>query len=89
MLIVWKNFYDYWNIQLYRREAIIEKISVSYLKLILITLVMISSTVSFSMISHLDTTESDLPETQRIIEEWKIASPDELPWDDKLNHTEN
>ena len=33
--------------------------------------------------------ESDLPEAKRIIEEWKIASPDELPWDDKLNHTEN
>ena len=33
--------------------------------------------------------ESDLPEAQRIIEEWKNASPDELPWYAKPNHTEN
>ena len=33
--------------------------------------------------------EADFPEARRIIEEWKNASPDELPWDDKRNHTEN
>ena len=33
--------------------------------------------------------ESDLPEARRIIEEWKNASPDELPWDGKRNHTDN
>ena len=33
--------------------------------------------------------ESNLTEARRVIEEWKNASPDELPWDEKLNHTEN
>ena len=27
--------------------------------------------------------EADFPEAQRIIEEWRNASPDELPWDEK------
>ncbi len=30
--------------------------------------------------------EADFPEAQRIIEEWKNASPGELPWNSKLTN---
>ncbi len=30
--------------------------------------------------------EADLPEAKRIVEEWKHATPQELPWQDERNH---
>jgi len=30
--------------------------------------------------------EADLPEAKRIVEEWKPATPQELPWQGERNH---
>lgn len=30
--------------------------------------------------------EADFPEAKRIVEEWKHATPQELPWQDERNH---